>query len=151
MSKLHWINSVWLKLKQIGHDGECSSFILLILRKKCSKTFSSVHLTLFHSFHSCCTITNLVACLSFSLLSNSKRSHLMLPSLHTNIPGKHPSWEPAGGELKHYYQSHQQQSDQAGLEWLCLFKFCPYWGPYFLLYQLGRTAQHELCKNICIW
>lgn len=28
----------------------------------------------------------------------------MLSCLHTNMPSKHSSWEPAGGELKHYYR-----------------------------------------------
>lgn len=28
----------------------------------------------------------------------------MLSCLHTNIRSKHSSWEPAGGEFKHYYR-----------------------------------------------
>lgn len=28
----------------------------------------------------------------------------MLSCLHSNIPSKHSSWKPDGGELKHYYR-----------------------------------------------
>lgn len=52
-----------------------------ISRRKCPKKFS-----IFHSFHSYCTTTPLVACLSFfHALFHIQKSHLMLSCLHTNI------------------------------------------------------------------
>lgn len=65
VSKLWWVNSMEFKLEWIWHNVRCSSFIILTLRRKCSKERSSVCFTLFHSD---CTITTLVTRLSFSAL-----------------------------------------------------------------------------------
>lgn len=84
----------------------CSSFIILILRRKKSW---AVSLGLFHCY---CTIMTSEARLPVSALTLT-RSHLVPSCLHINIHSKHSSWEPAGAQTLLLWRFHCSSVDQS--------------------------------------